>query len=166
MKKIIIGLFLIMVCILFSNNKEDYVIIPDKAIRFRIIANSNNIEDQRMKYQIKQEITPILTSIASDNYETTNNSIKKILPTIDKLLSSKLIDYQINYGLNYFPEKVYKGIKYSEGNYESLVITLGDGQGDNWWCVLFPPLCLIENQEDSLKDYEYTYYIKEIIKKF
>ena len=166
MKKIIIGLFLIMVCILFSNNKEDYVIIPDKAIRFRIIASSNNIEDQRMKYQIKQEITPILTSIASDNYETTNNSIKKILPTIDKLLSAKLIDYQINYGLNYFPEKVYKGIKYSEGNYESLVITLGDGQGDNWWCVLFPPLCLIENQEDSLKDYEYTYYIKEIIKKF
>ena len=155
-----------MVCILFSNNKEDYVIIPDKAIRFRIIASSNNIEDQRMKYQIKQEITPILTSIASDNYETTNNSIKKILPTIDKLLSAKLIDYQINYGLNYFPEKVYKGIKYSEGNYESLVITLGDGQGDNWWCVLFPPLCLIENQEDSLKDYEYTYYIKEIIKKF
>ena len=166
MKKIIIGLFLIMVCILFSNNKEDYVIIPDKAIRFRIIASSNNIEDQRMKYQIKQEITPILTSIATDNYETTNNSIKKILPTIDKLLSDKLIDYQINYGLNYFPEKVYKGIKYSEGNYESLVITLGDGQGDNWWCVLFPPLCLIENQEDSLKDYEYTYYIKEIIKKF
>ncbi len=57
------------------------------------------------------------------------------------LLTNKSNDiYNINYGLNYFPKKKYKGITYKEGYYESLVVTIGDGKGDNWWCVYFPIL--------------------------
>ena len=65
----------------------------------------------------------------------------------------------------YFPKKEYKGVEYNEGNYESLVITLGEGKGDNWWCVLFPPLCLIDAEEQT-SDVEYKFLVKEIIKHF
>lgn len=72
--------------------------------------------------------------------------------------------FKINYGSNYFPEKKYKGITYKEGYYESLVITLGEGKGDNWWCVLFPPLCLIE--ADESRNVEYKSFVKEMFDKY
>ena len=59
-----------------------------------------------------------------------------------------------------------KSVTYKEGMYESLVITLGTGEGDNWWCVLFPPLCLVEADESTVGDAEYTFFIKEIIDKY
>ena len=67
--------------------------------------------------------------------------------------------------MNYFPEKEYKGTIYKEGKYESLVITLGNGQGNNFWCVLFPPLCLLD-EEDETTNVEYTSLVKEIIDKY
>ena len=75
-------------------------------------------------------------------------------------------NYDINYGQNYFPEKEYKGIIYPEGNYESLVITLGDGIGSNFWCVLFPPLCLIDNSREDISDVDYQLYVKKLLKGF
>ena len=75
-------------------------------------------------------------------------------------------EYTIDYGNHYFPEKVYKGVKYPEGEYESLVVTLGDGLGENFWCVLFPPLCLLEAEESDKDEVEYKSFIKEIIDKY
>ena len=66
--------------------------------------------------------------------------------------------------MNYFPEKEYKGTIYEEGEYESLLITLGSGEGNNWWCVLFPPLCLIEAEESE--EVEYSFFIKELFEKY
>ena len=66
----------------------------------------------------------------------------------------------------YCKEIEYKGVIYEEGDYESLVITLGDGLGDNFWCVLFPPLCLLEAEETDTDEFEYTSFIKEIIDKY
>ena len=75
--------------------------------------------------------------------------------------------FQINYGMNYFPEKVYKGVKYADGDYQSLVVTLGEGKGDNWWCVLFPPLCLLEAEEtEETTEVEYQFFVKELIDQF
>jgi stage II sporulation protein R len=61
---------------------------------------------------------------------------------------------------------MYKGKTYKPDNYESLVITLGDGLGENFWCVLFPPLCLLETSDEEIDDVEYTSFIKEIIDKY
>ena len=74
------------------------------------------------------------------------------------------LPYSINFGLNYFPEKEYKGIVYEEGYYESLLITLGEGKGNNWWCVLFPPLCLLEAEENT--EVEYTSLVGELLEKY
>ena len=165
MKKIIIFLFFITIVSLPKGNK---VVIPKESIRFRIIANSNNEEDQKLKWQINKELIPILHDItqnASDIEEmriNINNNVNRINNITDKYTN----DYRINYGLNYFPEKEYSGVLYPEGDYESLVITLGDGLGDNWWCVLFPPLCLMEAKKTDYSDAQYKLFVKEAINKY
>ena len=68
--------------------------------------------------------------------------------------------------LNYFPSKNYKGVLYQAGNYESLVITLGEGLGANFWCVLFPPLCLLDNETEDVSEVEYKFYVKKILDEF
>lgn len=167
MKKIIVCLFIVTVLVLV-NKEETIVLIPEDAIRFRIIANSNSIEDQKEKIEIRNELEPIIGDILTNSTtkEKTkteiNNNLYKINHVIDKFNTT----YDVNYGLNFFPEKNYKGVTYKEGNYESLVITLGDGLGDNWWCVLFPPLCLLEANETNYDDITYTSYIQELINKY
>ncbi len=73
-------------------------------------------------------------------------------------------ELNVKYGMNYFPEKIYKGEKYPEGEYESMVIEIGEHSGDNYWCVLFPPLCMIDAEESE--EAEYSFFISEMIKKF
>lgn len=166
-KKIIIALFIVTVLVL-TNKGETKVLIPKDAIRFRIIANSNSLEDQTTKLEIKEELEPVITNIlsTSNSLEETRKEIKNNLYEVKNILNNYDTSYNINYGLNYFPEKTYKGVTYTSGNYESLVITLGDGLGDNWWCVLFPPLCLLEASEENLDDIVYTSYIKELLEKY
>ena len=84
---------------------------------------------------------------------------------IEKSLVNEDYSYSINYGLNYFPEKEYNGKTYKEGKYESLLVTLGKGEGNNWWCILFPPLCLVE-AEESEEEVEYDFFFKNIIDKY
>lgn len=81
-------------------------------------------------------------------------------------MSNYTDDFNISFGLNYFPEKEYKGVTYEAGTYNSLVITLGSGVGKNWWCVMFPPLCLLEGKNNNTDDINYKFYVKEIIDKY
>lgn len=168
MKKIIIALFLVTVLFCLVTETSGEVLIPDNAIRFRIIANSNSFEDQETKIKIRKEIEPVFAEIlkeSSSKAETKkliNQNMSKFTSIIDKYN----IEYTINYGDNYFPEKEYKGVSYPEGTYESLVITLGSGFGENWWCVLFPPLCLLEASEEESSSPNYTLYVKEVLEKF
>lgn len=168
MKKIIVILFFITVLLCLSTQTSGKILIPDNAIRFRIIANSNNLEDQETKIRIRKEIEPIFAEILqkSSSKEETKNLINQNINEFQNIIDKYNVDYEINYGNNYFPEKEYKGIIYPEGNYESLVITLGSGLGENWWCVLFPPLCLLEATEEESNDVNYTFYVKEIVEKF
>ena len=164
MKKVIFLVISIVIGVLVSN-KSDEIIIPSDAIRVRIIANSNNINDLKEKEKLKNEIKNDLYSyvknadssfLASENIQNNINSIKK-------LISQKTTDFRINYGTNYFPRKTYKGVIYPEGEYESLVITLGSGLGENWWCVLYPPLCMIDDNENT-NDVEYRLLVSDLLK--
>ena len=174
MKKIIVLLIsLILLFSIYTKNKERESIIPDSAIRFRVIANSNTAYDQNIKIQIRnliqnkileltkdtksiKEVRKILLEHKEELYELTRDKLKNL--GYDK-------SFSLNYGNNFFPEKKYKGLIYKSGNYESLVITLGEGNGDNFWCVLFPPLCTLEVDE-STSEVEYKFFIKEIIDKY
>ena len=168
MKKIIVLLFFVTVLIALTSGNTSGVLIPSDAIRFRIIANSNSLEDQTTKINIRKEIEPVFAEIleTSSSKEETKELINQNMTRFKDIIEQYNVEYTINYGNNFFPEKEYKGIIYPTGNYESLVITLGSGLGENWWCVLFPPLCLLEASEEESSNANYTFYIKEVLEKF
>lgn len=164
MKKLIILLAFISFIFLLTSNLS--LEIPTESIRFRIIASSNSFKDQQLKQKIKNDlVNNIIPNILTDvSIQESKNLINNSINKIEDILNKYDISYKINFGQNFFPQKNYQGITYPAGNYESLVITLGEGLGDNWWCVLYPPLCLIENNFDS-SNIEYRSYIKDIILK-
>ena len=153
-----------------STNKE--IIIPEESLRFRILPNSNNIEDQETKMKVKNNLEKILPNIIGnssnivDIKSNISNNIDILKDNIRRTLDKEKAFYKfdISLGKNYFPEKEVYNIKYPEGEYESLVISLGDAKGDNWWCVLFPPLCLVEAEETE--EIEYKLYIQEVLNKY
>lgn len=173
MKKSIVLLMIIFVFYMFvSKSVVRGLTIPDDAIRIRIIPNSNSEFDQRVKRSVRNKLEITMYDLLKDaksseeaseiiknNLELVDNDVKKILED-----NNYDLGYKINYGYNYFPEKEYKGVKYEEGYYESLLVTLGKGEGDNWWCVLFPPLCLIEGEEAD--KVEYKSIVEQILKKY
>lgn len=172
MKKITIILAIVIAILVL--NKEEKVVIPKEAIRFRVIANSNQEKDQLLKKKVVNKLKENLITLEfpSQDIETSRLTLKNNLPRFDKMVQDTLgeensnEEYTINYGSNYFPKKEYKGVVYEEGEYESLVVTLGNGLGDNFWCVLFPPLCLMDEEEENISDVEYTSFIKEILDKY
>ncbi len=159
----------------FLPSKEETIVIPKDSIRFRVIANSDEIRDQEIKLSVKK-------GIQEELYESVKNA--KNIEEARKITQGKLGDYgrrieqilekeqaspefQIHYGQNYFPKKEYHGVSYEEGFYESMVVTLGDGLGKNWWCVLFPPLCSLEAEEkEQGEEVEYKFFIKDLIDKY
>ena len=162
---IILGLIIIEV---YSQNKTE-LSIPDSSIRLRVIPNSNNSKDINIKEQVKDYLETDIYTLLKDtnNIESArniiNNNISKIELNIDNIFKDNNynVPYEINFGNNYFPEKTYNGKIYEEGEYESLVIYIGDAQGDNWWCVLFPNFCLVDTKEKP----QYKSYLKELINK-
>ena len=168
MKKVIIVLFFLTI-ILINNNDSEEFIIPEDAIRFRIIANSNTFEDQATKVEIKNNVEKILKNdlLLINNKEEAKKILNDSIPKIKNMINNYNIDYNINYGNNYFPEKKYKGVTYKEGNYESLVVTIGSGKGDNWWCLMFPPLCLMDiENESNANSVDYKFFVKDIFDKY
>ena len=163
MKKIIIGLFLVSLVLIFKSGEKE-ILIPNEAIRFRVIANSDTLEDQNKKMVIKEKIEKEVYELIKGDSKT--SEVKDNIDNIRKIVDKYDINYDINYGENYFPAKNYKGVIYKPGNYESLVITLGEGKGNNFWCVLFPPLCLLDNEKSDVGEVEYKFFVKQLLDKF
>lgn len=171
MKKIILILTIIVAFLIYKEVKEEEVIIPDTAIRLRVIPNSNSALDQNMKLKVKEYLENNTYQLLKNenNIDEARNLIKENIPNLEENITEIFEDnnynmnYNINYGYNYFPDKEYRGVKYKEGYYESIVISIGKAEGDNWWCVLFPNLCLVDLQEKE--DAEYKLWVEEMINK-
>lgn len=166
MKKIIIimSIFL-MISVL---NQKDYNF--DDMIRFRIISNSNSAKDIIIKQQVSDKVSKILFDKGNTREDVRNNIIENI--NLIEAETNKVFNennyskkFNINYGYNYFPEKEFDGKRLKEGIYESLVLTIGEGKGDNYWCILYPPLCMIDNTKEVKNKIEYKFKIIEYIKK-
>ena len=175
MKKIIlVVLALISIYITYSTSKEkETVVIPSSAIRFRVLANSNSPRDQKLKEEVRdrlqRELYMLLENTKSINEARIliNDKIVDFGDMVEEELNDAEYSFNIDYGLHEFPEKTYKGVVYEAGEYESLLVTLGEGKGDNWWCVLFPPLCILEAEEKtSANEIEYKSFIKEKLEKY
>ena len=157
---------IIIACVILVlvSNKQQNIVIPKESIRIRIISNSNDnidiYEKNKVRKNVEKELYSLLKNVKTiaEAKNIINNNLDKLNIVIDNTTNEK---HNINFGYNFFPKKIYKGVIYEEGEYNSLVITLGSGKGDNWWCVLFPPLCLLEENENT-DDVEYKFYIKEL----
>ena len=143
--------------------------IPNESIRIRVLANSNDLKDQNIKKLVSMNIMSYLNNELKNvkNIDEARNKIINSQNDIDYEISKTLNkynikqDFNLNYGYNYFPEKEFKNNTYKSGYYESLLITLGSGLGDNFWCLPFPPLCLLEGTEND--DIEYASFIQELL---
>ena len=127
-------------------------IIPNEAIRLRILANSDNEVDQKLKRLVRDVINEEITKWVEEltSVEEARNLIRTRLPEIQEI-AEKVVEkegfmqtVQTDFGKVNFPTKLYGQFLYPAGEYEAILITLGDGKGANWWCVLFPPLCFLD----------------------
>ncbi|MFD0673381.1 stage II sporulation protein R [Cohnella sp. GCM10027633] len=135
--------------------------IPEDAIRIRIIANSDSEFDQRVKQDIKTSVSNAIVAWGEmpASHDEAQAFISDHLKQLQKLVSAKLREHEVEYGGKVelaevpFPAKEFDGAEYPAGEYEALRITLGGGDGANWWCVLFPPMCLTAAtaQDDDAK---------------
>ncbi|MCA0170506.1 stage II sporulation protein R [Bacillus sp. RAR_GA_16] len=132
--------------------KANQQIIPDEAIRLRILANSNSEEDQTVKRSIRDEVNKSINTWVADltSIEASRRVIKSHLNEIEAIVKKELNQigsnesFSVSFGEVAFPTKLYGDFVYPAGDYEAVLITIGEGLGDNWWCVLFPPLCFLD----------------------
>lgn len=126
--------------------------ISDSVFRLHVIANSNNINDQNLKYKVRDNILQYMRTITSEI--TSKDEIIEIvslhLEDFKTIAQNTVYENGYNYNVNVeignfeFPAKTYGDISFPPGFYDALRIKIGDAKGKNWWCVMFPPLCFID----------------------
>lgn len=128
-------------------------------IRLHVIANSDSKADQELKLKVRDEVISVVGDLnKKDNREQSREWLKSQLDDLKGLAEDVIAENGFNYkasaelGIRWIPEKTYGDMHFPAGNYEALTITLGKGEGENWWCVLFPPLCLITEDEAELEE--------------
>lgn len=127
--------------------------ISKEIIRFHVIANSDKEEDQALKLEVKDGVVSYMQELMKDvdTIEDTRECMKQNMDKINEkaqeIIREKNYDYTTKTGLTecYFPIKTYGDITFPAGDYEALRIEIGEGNGKNWWCVLYPNLCFIDS---------------------
>ena len=131
---------------------QEAIVIPKDAIRLRILANSDFEEDQAVKRLVRDAVNKEIANWVGQlsSKEEAKNVIKKGLPELQKIaervVENEGVDQtvKVEFGKVQFPTKLYGQFLYPAGEYEAVLITLGAGEGANWWCVLYPPLCFLD----------------------
>lgn len=155
---------------------RSYEVIPDEAIRLRILANSDEEADQEIKYMVRDIVSNQIddwvghmTDIdEARNYieENTGQLLKLIKEDFKRKKINQSVQLEYNRKVS-FPTKLYDRVLYPAGDYEAILITIGDGFGANWWCVLFPPLCFLDfNHGTTLAEEEKEEEPKKVKVKF
>lgn len=145
--------------------------LANKVLRLHILANSNSIFDQELKLEVRDKIVEYLTPKLkkSNNLKETKKIISENLYNIESIakeIVSKKANYSVAVSLDtsMFPTKHYKNISFPAGNYEALKVVIGNGSGNNWWCVMFPPLCFTNSSAGEFADSS-TKLLKETLSK-
>ena len=149
--------------------------IANSVFRLHVIANSDTQEDQTLKYQVRDAIISYINSEASsasskeEVIQIAKDRSEEITQIAKSVIQEKGFDYDVNVKIGnfYFPTKTYGDISFPAGDYDALRVEIGKASGQNWWCVMFPPLCFVdvstgivpddskELMKDQLSDEEY-----------
>lgn len=158
-KKLLICTFLILAVALFAGlfpvHGEDE--IYDTVVRLHVLANSDSEEDQALKLKVRDRVIELVTP-AVDSCSSQSEAIAAIGSIMDEIeleaanvVESEGYDYDVKIliGEEYYPTKTYETCAFPEGEYVSLRVCIGEAEGQNWWCCLFPPLCLSAASDES-----------------
>lgn len=129
----------------------------DQLIRFHVLANSDSEQDQALKRAVRdailKDVSPRLAD--SQSLDESRQILKQVRPDMESIGRSVVMswgkDYTVSteYGHSSFPTKSYGTLVLPAGDYEALRVVIGEGQGSNWWCVLFPPLCFVDIEQST-----------------
>lgn len=169
MKKIILVLIGIMILIftgcsnsieLIENDEEVLVYeeIYDKIIRFHVIANSDSKEDQELKLKVRNRVIDFMVPKLKEakSLDEAREILKENIQSVNKISLEVIQENSYNYSVDTmismenFPDKAYGDVVFPSGEYEAYRIIIGSGKGQNWWCVMFPPLCFVDETKDNV----------------
>lgn len=143
----------------FNNNENEELIYEDivnKIIRFHVIANSDSDEDQALKLKVRDRVVEFISGKLdkSASLEESREIILSNKEEMEGIAKGVIEENNYSYGVvsnlsrENFPDKVYGDVIFPQGEYEAYRIIIGDGKGENWWCVMFPPLCFVDGTKE------------------
>ena len=149
MKKILLFIFSLFLIVAIKSS-FDFNKISESVIRLHVVANSNEPLDQNIKLKVRDYILSNYNLEHNSIYYADsyiNDNLNNISSNVTKFLNDNGYNYsgKAEYGFFDFPTKSYKKYKFPKGKYKALKITLGSGTGENWWCVMYPPICVYNN---------------------
>jgi len=174
-------IFLVLLFIYISVCALSYVSavsssISNSVFRLHVIANSDSDEDQNLKYKVRDSLIEYMNTICKNvkNKEEAINIAKNNLDEFYNIAKATIENNGYNYDVSIeignfdFPTKKYGDISLPSGYYDALRVKIGEAKGQNWWCVMFPPLCFVnistgivpdeskEELKENLSDEEFT----------
>ena len=154
-KKFSIIIFLLLIYIVLSAISYASAVsknISNSVFRLHVIANSNTEEDQNLKYLVRDNLIDYMNSLTKDitskdaAIQIAKEHKEDFYKIAKKTINDNGYDYDVNIEINnsYFPTKEYGDISLPAGYYDALKVEIGSASGQNWWCVMFPPLCFVD----------------------
>lgn len=124
--------------------------IYENTLRLHVLANSDSTEDQRLKLLVRDGVVEMADELAEgcrnaeEAKKVYSDNLNILRKTAEEIISAEGYDYGVEVSLSeeYYPERQYGELRLPSGRYNSLKVCIGDSVGQNWWCVLFPPLCV------------------------
>ncbi len=163
-KKLLICAFLILTVALFAglfpvHGEEE---IYDTVVRLHVLANSDSDADQELKLKVRDRVVELVSpavkgcSTQSEAIAAIEGIMDEIETAAEEVVRDEGYDYDVSLlmGEEYYPTRTYETCAFPEGEYVSLRVCIGDAEGQNWWCCLFPPLCLSAASEKSAQSNE------------
>ena len=152
-----------------ENNELAYEDIVNEIIRFHVIANSDSEEDQNLKLKVRDRAIEYVSDKLKDckDLSEAREFIVNNKSTIESIAKDTIIEnghsYEVTSMLSRenFPDKVYGDLVFPQGEYEAYRILIGEAKGQNWWCVMFPPLCFVDGTKDAVDSKEIEKKISE-----
>ena len=170
---ILLLISLVVFGLVLNFNQKDTIQNSDY-LRVHIRANSNSEADQNIKYLIKDRMIEFLTPKIADCdtkqkvVDTIVNCKQELTELANSVLNENGFEYSANIKISteFFPTRTYEGYTLESGVYDAIVVELGLAEGNNWWCVMYPPLCFVDYSENYSQNFVYKSKIWEIIKQF
>lgn len=174
MLSIIVIFFIGFNCLnlIYGSTSSEQKNISNKIIRFHVLANSDSIEDQSLKLKVKDEIIKHMmpkldkSNSIDESRKILKENDKEIKKIAENIINKNGYKYSVNtyLGQEQFPIKTYGNITLPQGQYEAYKIVIGNGQGQNWWCVMFPPLCFVDVTKGEVSTKETEQKMKKVLK--